>query len=627
MSEGGGDRHEPIVLGRAPAFALGPLKVEPALRRLSRDGEEEFVQPRVIQVLVALARANGEVLTRDDLIESCWAGAIVTDDALNRIVSQVRKLADGIGRDAFTVETVARVGYRMHRHEPEAQPESASSPSRPAPELLGRRRLPRWPWGVAALLAAAVSWWLLRPEPPRLPRLALAPFTVSGAGVPADLPRNLDADLRSALGNDRVEIAGSAAELELGGSIRREGTGLRFTITVARPGGAALRTFSRDVPAGQTTAELVAYLSRFLGCSTGFSRHRGPLPDRPQALMLEYCAKMVAGGPGQRSPGAALDLARAIVRAAPDFANGGALVAEAIDMMPPGQQSPVLIEEARAAARRATELDPGAPFGFLRLAGVLPATEPVERERLLRHAVELTERDGASFLSGFPQQTLGDGLMQSGRLDEAVAMYQRGVDQDRTSPNPSLRLAISRYAQGRTTEADTLIEQNLASTPEVRARQIRAVRAIYSQRWAEAATLVRAPTPEVQAALTEGYAALESRDPARIARAGGALAALPIDLAPEDVVVPMLAQLGAADAVFAALERSRAGGGRYAVPFARPGRAQPLLFDPRLAAIRRDPRFAAHLKRSGFYAYWRATGSRPDECANRGPPPYCAALR
>jgi DNA-binding winged helix-turn-helix (wHTH) protein/tetratricopeptide (TPR) repeat protein len=641
---GGRDAPEPIVLGHEPSFLLGPLKAEPAFRRLSRGDEEEFVQPRVMQVLVALARAEGAVLTRDDLIGSCWAGAIVTDDALNRIVSQVRKLADGIGRGAFTVETVARVGYRMHRHEAEPEPEPEPepvpvpvpvpvsvripSPSPPSPEPLRRRRLPRWPWAVVALLlAAAAGWWLLRPESPRLPRLVLAPFA-AGPGVPADLPRNLDTDLRSALSNDRVALAEGAADLELGGSIRREGTGLRFTIIVARPrGGATLLTFTRDIPAGEPVAELVGYLSRFLGCGTGFSRYPGQLPDRAQALMLQYCMKMVAGGSGARA-GMLLDLSRALTAEAPDFAIGWALIAEAVGLMPPPEQTPALIAEARDAARRATEIDPGQPLGFTRLAMVMPASEPVERERLMRNAVELAERgDGALFQSGFPQATLGDGLMQSGRLSEAASIYERAVDQDRTSPYPSLRLAFARYAQGRTVEANALMERLVASIPRQQLDRIRAARAIYGERWTEAAELVRAPTPEEQAALSEAFAALDSGNAARIARAGQALAALPIDPARESLVVPMLARLGAVDAAFAAFERSRVSGGLYAAPFARPGTASAGLFDPGFAAVRRDPRFAAHLRRAGFYPYWHATRSRPDECATPGPPPYCAAIR
>ncbi|MBV8800847.1 MAG: PD40 domain-containing protein [Alphaproteobacteria bacterium] len=68
----------------------------------------------MMQVLVALARANGAVLSRDELIRQCWGGRIVGDDAINRCVSKVRQLAD-LGGKAFEIETIPRVGYRLRR--------------------------------------------------------------------------------------------------------------------------------------------------------------------------------------------------------------------------------------------------------------------------------------------------------------------------------------------------------------------------------------------------------------------------------------------------------------------------------------------------------------------------------
>ena len=43
-----------------------------------------MLDPRVMQVLVALTGAAGKVLSRDDLIALCWDGRIVGDNAINR---------------------------------------------------------------------------------------------------------------------------------------------------------------------------------------------------------------------------------------------------------------------------------------------------------------------------------------------------------------------------------------------------------------------------------------------------------------------------------------------------------------------------------------------------------------
>jgi len=46
-----------IVLAHAPSVRVGPLVIEPAMRRVTNDdGQEAFLEPRVMQALVALVR-------------------------------------------------------------------------------------------------------------------------------------------------------------------------------------------------------------------------------------------------------------------------------------------------------------------------------------------------------------------------------------------------------------------------------------------------------------------------------------------------------------------------------------------------------------------------------------------
>src|ERR1700761_2914109 len=98
-------------LAHEAALAVGWLQVSPATREVEWPGGREVLQPRVMQVLVVLARAEGAVVSRDDLIAACWDGRIVSEDAINFVVAQVRKLAQRTG--AFRLETIPRVGYRL----------------------------------------------------------------------------------------------------------------------------------------------------------------------------------------------------------------------------------------------------------------------------------------------------------------------------------------------------------------------------------------------------------------------------------------------------------------------------------------------------------------------------------
>ncbi|HEY0802137.1 MAG TPA: SUMF1/EgtB/PvdO family nonheme iron enzyme, partial [Steroidobacteraceae bacterium] len=100
-----------IDLGRETDFALGTLQVRPSSREVLADGGKEVLEPRVMQVLVALARARGAVVSRDQLVVQCWTGRVVGEDAINRCIARVRRLAEAHG--GFTIETIARVGYRL----------------------------------------------------------------------------------------------------------------------------------------------------------------------------------------------------------------------------------------------------------------------------------------------------------------------------------------------------------------------------------------------------------------------------------------------------------------------------------------------------------------------------------
>ena len=113
----GGDAHGEggrIDLARIPPVRLGEITIEPGLRRVVHDqGREEFLEPRVMQVLVALIRADGQILSRDDLLASCWGGVVVGEDAITRVIGRLRRIADGVGVGAFKVQTIAKVGYRL----------------------------------------------------------------------------------------------------------------------------------------------------------------------------------------------------------------------------------------------------------------------------------------------------------------------------------------------------------------------------------------------------------------------------------------------------------------------------------------------------------------------------------
>ncbi|MGH6993908.1 MAG: winged helix-turn-helix domain-containing tetratricopeptide repeat protein [Caulobacteraceae bacterium] len=108
-----------VELARQPAFELGGARVNPAACEVVHADVAVRLQPRVMQVLVALARADGEVVSRDDLVADCWGGLAVSEDSINRCIQRLRRLAQEEAPGSFSIETLARIGYRLSRPQDE----------------------------------------------------------------------------------------------------------------------------------------------------------------------------------------------------------------------------------------------------------------------------------------------------------------------------------------------------------------------------------------------------------------------------------------------------------------------------------------------------------------------------
>ena len=100
-------------LAARPDFTLGLTAISPSSRTIAGPGGTVDVEPRVMQVLVVLADAAGQVVTRETLFNRCWGGVYVGDDSLNRAVGAVRKLAADIAGGSFEIESIPRTGYRL----------------------------------------------------------------------------------------------------------------------------------------------------------------------------------------------------------------------------------------------------------------------------------------------------------------------------------------------------------------------------------------------------------------------------------------------------------------------------------------------------------------------------------
>ena len=80
---------------------------------MRRNGQTVQLEPKIMQVLLCLAKSHGQVVNREELIRSVWADTFVSDDVLTRSISVLRKVLDDDSRQPRFIETIPRSGYRL----------------------------------------------------------------------------------------------------------------------------------------------------------------------------------------------------------------------------------------------------------------------------------------------------------------------------------------------------------------------------------------------------------------------------------------------------------------------------------------------------------------------------------
>ena len=205
------DGHAPDNGAENGRYCFDGVVVDEAAHTVVRDGQPQPLEPKAFAVLLALVRRPGELLPRDELLDSVWGHRHVTPGVLTRAIAQLRSALDDDSQHPRYIQTQHALGYRFIgslRPERPAAEEGApaetsnatgnDTPSvaaavdpdtiRPATGEVGahppRPRLRHWPaWLAAVVLLAVVvlGWKAWRPPastvPPAAPSIAVMPFT------------------------------------------------------------------------------------------------------------------------------------------------------------------------------------------------------------------------------------------------------------------------------------------------------------------------------------------------------------------------------------------------------------------------------------------------------------------
>ncbi len=405
------------------SYRFGEFTLDPDRGELLRDGNRVKLRPKSFDVLHYLVERQGKLVGRDELLDSVWAGAVVTEDAVTQCLIDIRK---ALGDDSQTaIRTVPRRGY-IFELPVEPVIESAAAPPRRSSRLVA--------WAIAAAVAGLILLLLTRVagDPPDTapmidvardtPSIAVLPFAVMSAdrtqdyfadGISEEILNLLarQPGLRviartssfSFRGRD-ADIAEIATQLNvshvLEGSIRSDGEALRINVQLVDAAtGEYIWTQSFD---RRLTASGLFDVQSEIGAAV------------VEALRIELSPKdreRLASVPTEDLP--ALDA----------FFEARQLLET---------RRPADIERAIELLERATSRDPGFALAYVALAdalrlasnyGELRANDADERGwRAVRAALAINDRLGEAYAS------LGNLLHRRGDIVRAEEAFLKGIE-------------------------------------------------------------------------------------------------------------------------------------------------------------------------------------------------------
>jgi TolB-like protein/DNA-binding winged helix-turn-helix (wHTH) protein/Tfp pilus assembly protein PilF len=490
------------------SYRFERFTAEPRSGRLLRDGEAVAVEPKVFLILLFLLENRHRLVEKQEILDVVWHDAVVTENALTRAVTRLRKILGDDPRAPRFLETAHGRGYRfladvetVAAGDESAQTIAAPKPPRAAARkslviavaglallALTWQRFGRFGRGSTPAVEAGTTLPVTRSDPNLDPhRVAVLPIVdLSGQGDDAYFVDGLTEQLISTL--SRIEglrvlprttvmaykgidqrIAEIGRELGAGtvleGSVRRSGEQLRITVQqvdVEREQTLWSAEFDRplhDVFAIQS--EVAVRVAEALQASIAPAALRRI--ERGPTSVIGAWDSYLKGRQFHRQRdrvglASAVEHYRRALELDPDFALALAHLASAQALQaltveePPGWPA-----DAVAAAERALELDPEIPTAYGALGMI--AYYQDHFQQAFDYSMKAVELDPESATALYNASSFAQVL---GRLDESVLLLLRST---RVEPGHQAPLAMWLWELGFEPQARELARQVLEEEP------------------------------------------------------------------------------------------------------------------------------------------------------------------
>jgi TolB-like protein/DNA-binding winged helix-turn-helix (wHTH) protein/Tfp pilus assembly protein PilF len=458
-----------IRLGESADFSLGGLQISPARREVTFGDESRTLEPRVMQVLVALASARPAVVSRDELAETCWGGLNVGDDAINRCIVALRHLAKDFEPQPFAIETVPRVGYALVE----------------APGAKDKRT-PRWLTIRFAMIAlgaillagiAAVGWLRMVQSDPTPATIAVLPFRNLSSGDSYFAEGVSDEILGQLAREPEFRVAGRTTSAEfanakdlrqagrslgvdhvLEGSVRKQGNLVRVSAALVRVrDGIQLWSGSYD---GQLND--IFEIERRVGeAVAGAVRRRlvrtralaGTRVRNGKAYNHYLAARSLIKTRHPEVSGTALELLREAVKLDPGYAPAWSSLAQAMRFDAGSHEEAIgILPDARRYAQHALKLAPDLAEAHAVLGMLLEFASP-DAQAHLRRSSELDPNNSEYLI------WLGLAQGMSGEFEQELQSYRRAHSLDPLWFRPIRDVTLSLAEFGERSEAEAFVRR------------------------------------------------------------------------------------------------------------------------------------------------------------------------
>jgi DNA-binding winged helix-turn-helix (wHTH) protein len=155
-------------------FRFADVEVREREFTVLKAGKVLAIEPKAFRVLLFLLRNPQRLISKEEMLNSLWGDAAVTEGSLTRCIWLLRRLLEDDVREPHYIETVATVGYRwlcpVEVSDVRVENESAVDSSHianSAVQTKPRTLLRWWPVGAAVLaIGLVLIAWTIRLHKP-----------------------------------------------------------------------------------------------------------------------------------------------------------------------------------------------------------------------------------------------------------------------------------------------------------------------------------------------------------------------------------------------------------------------------------------------------------------------------